>query len=157
MDSYDVIMFIFSILFVAIQVLLINYLLRLEQIGCQCAMDWRRYYIIFYMVVVLLHVVFTTFAERSSLPLLQTLVAILGIINVIVTLQYIARLQREKCECSESVYRDVILLVAIFNAIVYISLIIMVLYLLFSLMGKSLISSTPKKTVSIRPLFKKQK
>lgn len=159
MDAYGVFMFIISILFVVIQLLLINYLLRLERIGCECAMDWRRHYMIFYMIVTLIHMFVVGFVKRDMVPWIQTTVAVLGIMNVIVTLQYVNRLKREKCECSESFYKDVITLIAIFNAILYISLLIIVIYLSFTMSafasGKS--PTSGKKMMSVRKMFPKKK
>jgi hypothetical protein len=159
MDSYDVFMFVMAILFVIIQLLLINYLLRLEKIGCECAMDWRRNFMMFYMGVTIVHVMALTLVPRNLIPLVQTSVSVLGVMNVILTLQYVGRLKREKCQCSESVYKEIITLVAIFNAVMYMLLLVIVLYMIFSLgMSSSKAAAvSSKKNISIRPLFKKKK
>ena len=110
------------------------------------------------MIVTLIHMVVVAFVKRDMVPFIQTTVAILGVINVIVTLQYVNRLKREKCECSESMYKDVITLVAIFNAVLYMFLLVIVLYMVFSLSTSRTMNDTSmKKNISIRPLFKKKK
>lgn len=160
MDAYGGIMLIFSVLFIVIQILLINYLLRLERIGCKCAMDWRRSFMLFYMILVLVHVVAITFITKETTPILQTLFAVMGITNVIITLQYVNKLKREKCECSDSIYKDVITLVAIFNAILYFMLLVIFLYMMFSLSmfakskdGPTAAAAAKSKSVSVRPIF----
>jgi hypothetical protein len=42
-----------------------------------------------------------------------------GIVNVIFTLQYVAKLKVTECKCSESVYRDIMETLAIINAVTY--------------------------------------
>lgn len=153
---YDGIMMIFSVLFIVLQLLLINYLLRLERIGCACAMDWRRHFMIFYMILLLVHIFLMAFVSEKTVPLVQTTFTVLGIVNVIVTLQYIARLKREKCECSESFYRDVIMLVAYLNAFLYFFMLIVVLYFLYSLVAYAGETGTSKSNISIKKLFPKK-
>lgn len=164
MSVNDVVLYVSQILLIVIQLLLINYLIRLEKIGCKCAMDWRRDFMIFYMMVVLLHAILTAFLPMTITPLLQTLVAALGIFNVIITLQYIARLKHERCKCSDSMYKDAITIIAYFNAAVYIALLILFFYLIFSLAALRNLQeadatnpSRGKKMVSVRPLFKPKK
>lgn len=158
MDFYKLVMLIFAILFVVIQGLIVNYLIKLESIGCECAMDWRRNYIIFYLILSIIYALSAFFLDRESLPLMQTLMVIFGLINVVMTLQYVHRLKKEKCECSESLYREVMMFVAIFNAIVYSSLLVLLVFLLFTIASYAKTAqgkiTKGKKSVSIRPLKK---
>ena len=158
LEAREIITYAFGVLFILIQVLLINYLLRLEKIGCKCAMDWRRKYMLFYMFVLLIHVVLITFVDRQQyqIPILQTAVMVLGVVNVIVTLQYVSQLKKDNCTCSESLYRDIITLVAYLNAIMYSLLFVIVIYFLFSMAyyaRNAPPSASSKPKVSVKKLF----
>jgi hypothetical protein len=154
MNSYKLMMLVFGILFVIIQSLIVNYLVKLERMGCKCAMDWRKNFIVFFLVLSIVYTLSTFFIDRDSLPLLQSIMVITGIVNVILALQYINRLKKEKCECSESMYRDILYLVSIFNAILYSLLIVLLIYFFFSMATYSQSTKTPKykKSISIKPM-----
>ncbi len=158
MDFYKLVMLIFAILFVVIQGLIVNYLIKLESIGCDCAMDWRRNYIVFYLILSIIYALSAFFLDRDSIPLIQTLMVVFGLINVVVTLQYVHKLKKEKCECSESLYREIMMFVAIFNAIVYSSLLVLLIFLLFTMASYAKSAqgkiSKGKKSISIRPIKK---
>jgi len=157
MDTYKFVMLFFGIIFVVIQTLIVNYLVKLESMGCECAMDWRRNFIIFFLVLSIVYTLSSFFIDKDSLPLLQSIMVITGIINVILALQYIDRLKKEKCECSESLYRDVLYLVSIFNAILYSLLIVLLIYFFFSMASYSKSAKFPrqKKSISIKPMKRK--
>lgn len=159
MDSYNIVMLLFGIIFIIIQGLIVNYLVQLEKLGCQCAMDWRRQFIIFYLVLSIVYTLTTFFIDPASLPLLQTIIVVLGIVNVIYTLQYVNKLKKIKCECSESVYRDVMTFIAIFNAILYALLLTLLVYFLFSMAtyakNKNFAIPRQKKQISIKPMKRK--
>ena len=154
MNTYKGVMLIFGVIFVVIQTFIVNYLVQLENIGCKCAMDWRRNFILFFLVLSIVYTLSTFFIDKDSLPLLQSIIVITGIVNVILALQYINRLQKEKCECSESVYRDILYLVSIFNAILYSLIIVLLVYFFFSMASysKSLKVPKQKKGISIKPM-----
>lgn len=158
MDFYKLVMLIFAILFVVIQGLIVNYLIKLESIGCDCAMDWRRNYIVFYLILSIIYALSAFFLDRDSIPLIQTLMVVFGLINVVVTLQYVHKLKKEKCECSESLYREIMMFVAIFNAIVYSSLLVLIIFLLFTMASYAKSAqgkiSKGRKSISIRPIKK---
>ena len=83
---------------------------------------------------------------------------VFGLINVVVTLQYVHKLKKEKCECSESLYREIMMFVAIFNAIVYSSLLVLIIFLLFTMASYAKSAqgkiSKGRKSISIRPIKK---
>lgn len=158
MTPYNFIMFFFAAIFVVLQTLIVNFLYKLESIGCQCAMDWRRQYIIFFLILSILYTLFAFFFDPASLPLMQSIMVILGLVNVVVTLQYVYRLKKEKCECSESIYRDVMTFIAIFNAIVYSLLLSVIIFFFYTMASyvktaKNTVDGA-KKSFSIRPLKK---
>lgn len=155
-DFYKGIGLIIAVVFLIIQVLIIHYLLRLEKIGCKCAMDWRRSYIIFFMFFSILYTLSIFFINRDALPILQMLMTVLGLMNVVFTLQYVHKLKKEKCECSASIYREVMMVVAIFNAILYSSLLIIIIYFLYTILSYAKVAQNKavsgRKALSIKPL-----
>lgn len=160
MEAYDMIMFAFGVLFILLQMLLINYLLRLERIGCKCAMDWRRKFMIAYMFLLLVHAAIVTFVTKEVLeyPLIQTTMLVLGVVNVIITLQYLAQLRRDNCNCSESLYKDIITMIAYLNTLLYFFMLVVVAYFIFSIAYNSKIPKAEgKSAMSVRKLFSKKK
>lgn len=158
MDFFQIVMFVFGIIFVVIQLLILNYLFRLEKTGCECAMDWRRSYTMFFLVLTLLYTVSALFIDRSTIPILQTVMVVLGLVNVVVVLQYVHKLKEEKCACSESIYREIMMYGAIFNAIVYSALLSILIFFLFTVAsfarGAEGRVGTVRKGMSIRPIKK---
>jgi hypothetical protein len=104
-----------------------HYVTRLERIGCPCAMDWRRTYIqvftgvsvvvsgIYLMALLSSHVG----AMRVTHALTAPFMALGAFLMVVFVLQYVHRLKKEKCLCSQSFAREVMYIFAIINAIVY--------------------------------------
>lgn len=157
---YDIIMFAFGVLFIVLQLLLINYLLRLERIGCKCAIDWRRKFMIAYMFLLLVHAALVTFVTKEVLeyPIIQTIMLVLGVVNVIITLQYLAQLRRDNCNCSESMYKDIITMIAYLNTLLYFFMLVVVAYFMFSMAYRSKMENADAKpAMSVRKLFSKKK
>ena len=105
-----------------IQLLILKYVYDLETIGCECATnDWRRDYIMSYLAVTIVLGVINVFLliteGKKALVVPPSILVIFGWIYIITTLQYVDRLRREKCECSKSVYRDIMELFAMINAL----------------------------------------
>ena len=138
--------FILSLLLVAINIWVIVYLYRLESIGCKCAMDFRRTYVIAYLIVSLVYSaavgVLMYLFRKSSLPVdskvpaitlgvLSLVMLLAGILYIVFGLQYIERLKEEKCECSEDLARDV------WQVVLYIHIAFLVLMVLLILTSYS--------------------
>lgn len=158
MGQYNVVMFVFGILFIIIQCIIINYLVQLEKTGCQCAMDWRRQFILFYLVLSIVYTLTTFLIDERSLPILQTTMVVTGLLNVIFTLQYVNMLKQQKCECSQSVYRDIMMFIAIFNAIIYALMLTILIYFMFTMatFSKNSQAFKYKKQISIKPMTPKK-
>ncbi len=126
-------MFVLSALVgLALFVYVIVFLAQLERLGCACARDWRRIYILTYASTMALYsvielVILITAKDINvaiaRLAPLQYVIAPLywigGILFVVFTLQYVHRLKKEKCECSDKVGRAVLSLVALIDAAVF--------------------------------------
>ena len=129
---------------VALQVGILNYLIRLERTGCECAMDWRRTYMIAFLALSILITIFAL-ASGSKMPFaIPALMPVLGLLYVIFVIQYINRLRREKCECSESVFRNIMEILAYIYVLILILTVVIVAIALFS--GKT----TIKEITSIK-------
>ena len=102
---------------------IIVYLIRLEKIGCKCAMDFKRNYIIYYHIF---DIILYSSIILSQGKLLEYLLdspyftpifsayVIATLVNIIFSLLYIGEMIIKKCKCSESNVREMIL---ILNAI----------------------------------------
>jgi hypothetical protein len=104
-------------------ILNISYLYSLEQKGCECAMDYRRVYIMAFTAVFLVYsLLLNWIAPKIIINYIHYILPVMmvgGIVNVIFTLQYVAKLKVTECKCSESVYRDIMETLAIINAVTY--------------------------------------
>lgn len=135
MDNFKIVSFAFALVIIVLQSLIVKYLIDLEAVGCKCAMDWRRSYIMFFMVMAIIYGVSTVFLEVKHVPIVQTIMFFLGILNTIYVIQYVYRLKKEKCECSESIYREILYIVSIFNAILYAFILVFIIYYMYILMS----------------------
>lgn len=107
-----------SIAILILNVFVVVYLNNLETIGCKCAMDFRRTYIMTYTIISLLNIVLypifrylvvTMDSKVISIVLYawSIIMTLAGLLNIVFAVQYIHRLREEKCACSKSVVRDV--------------------------------------------------
>lgn len=161
--------FLVSLVIMVINIFVLIYLRRLESIGCECSMDWRRIYIQVYLIISLINAgILGIFAIATGSALSETempgwasialsvwsvVMFIAGILYIVFALQYIHRLRNEKCSCSQSVTRDV------WEVVLYIKIALMALSLLLLLMAfsvwniqkASLPASASLKTIKNRP------
>lgn len=103
-------------------ILIIYYLKRLETIKCNCALNFKRNYILgFTSLSLLLSISNLLFRDYKHFVNFKLFIyvpwVIASIMNVIYTIQYVSELKQIKCECSESVYREIMFILAILNAI----------------------------------------
>ena len=104
------------------------YLKNLETIGCKCAMNYKRTYIIFFHIF---NIVFglaqllsggklAEYIVKSAyaVPFVLALV-VAAITNIVFTLMYIEELKKDNCECSESVFRTMMYILSIIGAVTW--------------------------------------
>lgn len=151
MDINTVLMLFFSLIIVAIDGLIIHYLLRLESIGCECAMDWRRYYIIGYFVLSILSTIGIMFMDKKQMPFIQSFMIVAGVLNAVFVLQYVHKLKKEKCECSNSVIKEIMTIIAIVMLILYVLVFLYVVITGFALLNYVNNKKKLPTTLSIRP------
>lgn len=134
-----------------LQILIINYLYHLENQGCKCAMDYKRTYILGYMVLNTIFVILGIFTNVQGCKyasnnqigsFLMSMYAVGGILNIAFIIEYVNLLKVRKCDCSESVYRDLMYVFAIIDAIVLGMSLLLVLYVVLFL---AKLNGTPVK------------
>jgi hypothetical protein len=132
--------YLLPILIFVIQISIINYLFQLERKGCKCAMDYKLTYILAYLVinalVVILHLftnVFKYTSNNNIASFLMSIYSVGGIVNIAFIIQYVNMLKAKKCECSESIYRDILYISSIIDALTLgLSLLLVFYVVLFS-------------------------
>ena len=103
-------------------ILIIYYLKRLETIKCNCALNFKRNYILgFTSLSLILSISNLLFKDYKTFFKLKLFIyipwLIASITNIIFTIQYVNELKKTKCECSESLYRELMFILAIINAV----------------------------------------
>jgi len=115
--------------------LIINYLKKLEEIGCDCAMNFKRKYILYFttvnlvfLVLSLLTNVFTNLKKNKQLySVFKTVYSLSSLLNIFYTIQYVNELKRINCDCSDDMVRDVMYIFSVIDAfMVFISFIMVV-------------------------------
>lgn len=96
------------------------YLTKLEKIGCECALTWKRKFIMAYFFFALtINIVLLVIPGLGTSLILSGLVVVFAFAFLIVTIQYVTELKRKKCECSEDFARTVLFYYAIVSAITF--------------------------------------
>lgn len=140
MDSeYSIILklIIFSFVLTTLYIYLLNYILKLEKIGCECSAGWRRdfikYYLILFFFILLITIAFwrNKFINTFS----YIIFPIINIFFVYVVFEYVQKLKQEKCACSAGIERNVL---EIFN---YIQIILLTISFIKIVFASTLFSS----------------
>lgn len=97
---------VLDLLLIIFWAFVVNYVIRLENIGCDCSKNWKRDYIKYYLLVIIPIMILRLFV---SLPVaLASLTLVFGLTFVFVVFAYIQELRKKKCECSEAPIRDIL-------------------------------------------------
>jgi hypothetical protein len=123
--------------------LIIYYLVTLERLGCACAMNFKRNYILGYNAFYITYAIVSLFMGQQGIfqlyqkyPLLwviSVLQFIGAIVNAVFVIQFVNELKREDCACSDSVYKDVMYILSILHAIVLGATLLLYVFLFSSL------------------------
>lgn len=145
----------FMLLAVIINVYLLIYLMNLANIGCKCALNWRRNYIMFFIVLSLILSVASVFSyDILTSSIVMSVFTVASIANVVIVLQYISMLKKEHCECSEDLAREIMQFIAILYAFFYVLLFVVLLFTGFKAvevtkMAKTLAGNNPQKVATV--------
>ena len=105
-------------------ILIIYYLKNLETIGCKCALNFKHDYIFYYtcfaLAIGISNIIFGTFpAMRMFMLFIIFPYAIAGLANLIFTIQYVDELKKINCDCSVSVFRTMMFILAILSICIW--------------------------------------
>ena len=120
----------FIVIGVILSSLIIYYLKNLETIGCACAMDYKRTYIMAYHIFSIFIGLLGIFINLDILRkhnVLQLIFMVISITNYVFTIQYIEEMKKENCNCSESVYRTMMYIFSI----IYLLTIALLLFIIY--------------------------
>lgn len=123
-----------------------HYVTRLERIGCDCAADFRRTYIQYFTLALIIigvtNISLLLMNNRMGIAaisaVLSPIMFIATIIYAVFVIQYVNRLREEKCKCSEGMARAILYIVTIINVTLASLMALVVLYVAmsgFSAMG----------------------
>lgn len=152
---------------IAFSSIIVYYLYSLEKLGCQCSLTGKRTYILgFNSALIALHLFIFSIGGSSGLislmnkyPFLYVLylgLIIATIVNVAFTIEFVNDMKRENCACSDSVYKDIMYILAIFQAVTW-SILGLVILVMTGLFAKDLATGrvTMKNIEAAQKLYKK--
>lgn len=126
---------IIQLLYVILWVYVYAYVIRLETIGCECAKDWKRSYIKYYVLIMVPLMLLRLVGLLPKTFLALTMFFTLFFIFVVY--RYIHELREKKCECSKDKVRDVL------EVVNYIQIGLLVFALVVIIGGSLITISTP--------------
>lgn len=119
----------FIILSILLDAYILSYLFHLEKEGCVCAVNWRRTYIMIFIAFSFVLAILSLFhVDILTSSLVLGFYSVLSIFNVIVVLQYVDMLKKEKCSCSASLAREIMQAIAVLYAFFYVLLFCIIAY-----------------------------
>jgi len=110
--------------------MIIYYLYSLERLGCQCSLTGKRTYILGFNSFLIVYTLFTIamggangvislYNKYPWLYLVFFALVIGGVVNVAFTIEFVNEMKREHCACSDSVFKDVMYILSILQAITW--------------------------------------
>lgn len=137
---YDIIFIIsYIVIYSILYGITYKWIEHMEKTGCDCSNDWRKdftkYYIIFTLSYNIISAFYLIFIGNNiniafNVKVLITIVDIFFIIN---TYLYITKLKKEKCECSEGIFREITLIHTIISACLIFIAFSIIVFINFSL------------------------
>ena len=114
------------------------YLQHLEKINCKCSLTFQRNYIYYYTIVIfivsLISIIFQGKMKNLSdvlLPL-SILLLIAGIVNIVYTFEFIDDMKKQNCDCSKSMIRDLMFIIACLQIFVWVILLCLFVFILIT-------------------------
>ena len=84
---------------------LLYWIWKLEKTGCACSKDWRRDFIMYWMIIytlfVLLPIILIKYGMKRLAQVISMIMFILGLIFIVVVFQYVRKLKEIKCKCAD--------------------------------------------------------
>ena len=121
----DIISYVTGTVFPA---MIIYYLYSLELLGCQCSLTAKRNYILAFNSLFLIANLFaigmggvngmtSLYMKYPWLYLVAFIILIGSVVNVAFTIEFVNDMKRENCACSDSVFKDIMYILSIIQAI----------------------------------------
>lgn len=154
MDALHV---IFNLIYIAVWTFILLYIIRLEEIGCECAIGWRRVFIKYYIMVIIAMVLlsmFGIFSSKQLSPFFMTLQFALTVVFITVVYHYIHDLKVQKCKCSEDMARDILEFVNYIQMFLVIFSLLVMVHAMFTV-AKYMSDMSPEQQKKLRSAFKK--
>ena len=108
---------------------IIYYLNHLEKIECKCSLTFQRNYIYYYTISFFIINVLNLFFHKTIILPIQIILLLAGIINIVYTIEYVEDMKKQNCNCSESIIRDLMFIIAVLKISVYIIFILIILFI----------------------------
>lgn len=136
MDKSDTLVpqYIFSAFIVALYIVFLVYLFRLERIGCDCALSWKRNFMIAFMIFALSTNLVSIIVPSLRLNVVFVIIsAVLSLMFLIVTIQYVQKLKKDKCDCSKDLTREIMFYYSWIMLVLFWLSVVILLYVLYLL------------------------
>lgn len=101
----------------------VDWLVRLEKDHCECSVDWRRTFMKYYYLLVVLNALLVMIGTRLPKSYINFMFSLSGVF-IAVALSYIYKLRALGCDCSKSRQRNLIYIFAILQAIMLMFLLV---------------------------------
>ena len=147
--------------------IIVYYLSSLERLGCQCSLTTKREYILGFNSFLIAFNLFTlgmggihnVVSFFNKYPLLYAVYAgimVGAIVNVAFTIEFVNEMKRENCACADSVFKDIMYILSIIQAVTWLIL-LLVSIVIGGLLAKDLATGkiTMKNIEKFQKLSKK--
>lgn len=122
-----------------------HYVVRLERIGCDCAMDFRRTYIQWYtlalVIIGIINICLRLAGGNVGLAaismVMSPIIFFATIVYIVFVFQYVNRLRREKCYCSDTMARAILYIITIIYVTLVCLLSLVALYIVLTEIGSA--------------------
>ncbi len=111
-----------------------SWIIMMEKENCTCSADWRRNYIkyylisiVVYIVIMIIHTVFFNNCYEYIFRLLNYWFLVSELIFISIVFVYIRDLIKKRCECSKSINRDITLIYTVTDGIIIVSSVLLAL------------------------------
>lgn len=113
MGPFLILAMIISVLILVFYLYILYYISTLENIGCECSEDWKRTYIKWYFILLIImyfipSILMILTPKLNIYKYVSGIVFVLTIISLFVIYQYIRELKEKKCDCSDMEARYVL-------------------------------------------------
>lgn len=132
----SIIKIILNVLMIIIWMFIMSYIIKLEKIGCECSQDWRRDFIKYYIIFIII-VLFLSSVDIWNLKYIPPIVSTIQFGSMMlfigIVYHYIHELKRKKCECSEDLARDILEIINYIQLFVLIFTVLVMIYFMMVL------------------------